>query len=103
MSRFVPDVQKTSVANRNPSQLLTMLVTQMDKVELRGATVLKIALPLRRSGGIGEGCYGHDTVSLSYTCYPARLLVPRHPPGNPWVYSSLLSGNRKSHAASGRS
>jgi hypothetical protein len=35
MSRFVPDVQKTSVANRNPSQLLTMLVTQMDKVELR--------------------------------------------------------------------
>jgi hypothetical protein len=36
MSRFVPDVQKTSVANRNPSQLLTMPVTQMDKVELRG-------------------------------------------------------------------
>jgi hypothetical protein len=35
MSRFVPDVQKTSVANRNPSQLLTMLVTQMDKVEIR--------------------------------------------------------------------
>src|SRR6266571_8426598 len=35
MSRFVPNVQKTSVANRNPSQLLTMLVTQMDKVELR--------------------------------------------------------------------
>src|SRR6266446_6034223 len=34
-TRFVPDVQKTSVANRNPSQLLTMLVTQMDKVELR--------------------------------------------------------------------
>jgi hypothetical protein len=36
MSRFVPDVQKTSVANRNPSQLMTMLVTQMDKVELSG-------------------------------------------------------------------
>ena len=35
MSRFVPNVQKTSVAYRNPSQLLTMLVTQMDKVELR--------------------------------------------------------------------
>ena len=45
MSRFVPDVQKTSVANRNPSQLLTMLVTQMDKVELRG-------LCLRRKGTI---------------------------------------------------
>jgi ABC-type transporter Mla maintaining outer membrane lipid asymmetry permease subunit MlaE len=39
MSRFVPDVQKTSVANRNPSQLLTMPVTQMDKVELSKSVV----------------------------------------------------------------
>jgi hypothetical protein len=42
MSRFVPDVQKTSVANRNPSQLLTMPVTQMDKVELRGYPETKL-------------------------------------------------------------
>ena len=42
MSRFVPDVQKTSVANRNPSQLLTMLVTQMDKVELRKELVAEL-------------------------------------------------------------
>jgi hypothetical protein len=34
MSHFIPDAQKTSLANRHPEQLLRRLVTHMAKVEL---------------------------------------------------------------------